>query len=120
MRLEATRIAEVSREAPVLYQGEVELEILPPADATEVLQFERRLRNSFEFKLLSTEGSPSKGSLVTLLLTEPQPLLQGLKQMPEVRGAVEEPIISSQEKGRLRSRFKSKGGKRILVTLGKS
>lgn len=116
---EATKIAEASKEGYALYQGEVELQILPPVDTTELFQFERRLRNSFELKILGTDGSPSKGSLIIALLTEPQPLVQGLKQMPEVEEAVEELDTSSKVKEGLLWRFRSTQGKRILVTLGK-
>ena len=97
----------------------MELQILPPVDTTELFHFERRLRNSFQLKILGTDGSPSKGSLIIALLTEPQPLVQGLKQMPEVEEAVEELDTSSKVKEGLLWRFRSTQGKRILVTLGK-
>lgn len=116
---EASKIAEAGKEGYALYQGEVELQILPPVDTTELFQFERRLRNSFQLKILGTDGSPSKGSLIIALLTEPQPLLQSLKQMPEVEEAVEELDTSSKVKEGLLWRFRSTQGKRILVTLGK-
>ncbi len=112
---EATEIAGAGKEETALYQGEVELAILPPVDAAQLLQFERSLRNSFELEILSTDGSPSKGSLIIALLTEPQPLLRGLKQMPEV----EELDTSAQAEGILPSRFRNKPGRRIWVTLNK-
>jgi len=115
---EATKAAEAGKkEEPALYQGELELAILPPVDEAGLLQFGRRLRNSFQLKILSTDGSPSKGSLIAVLLSEPQPLLQGLKQIPEVKEAVEELDTSAQVKGTLPSLFKNKQGERIWVTL---
>jgi len=100
-----------------LYQGELELAILPPVDAAGLLQFGRRLQDSFELKIVSTDGSPSKGSLITVRLNEPQPLLQGLKQLPEVKEAAEELDISSQVSGILSSHLRDKQGRRIWVTL---
>jgi hypothetical protein len=115
---EATKATQAGKEAPTLYQGELELAILPPISAAELLQFERKLRNSLQLKILSTDGSPSKGSLITVMLNEQQPLLQRLKQMPEVKEAVEELDIATQANGIL-SPFENNGGKRICVTLGK-
>lgn len=103
-------------EKPPLYQGELELAILPPVDATGLLQFERKLRDSFQLQILRTAGSPSKGSLITVLLSEPQPLLKGLKQIPEVKDAAEELDTSAQAEG-TSSLFNSKQGKKIWVTL---
>lgn len=114
---EATKAVEANKEEPALYQGELELAILPPVNEAGLLQFERSLRNSFQLKILSTDGSPSKGSLITVLLSEPQPLLQGLKQIPGVKEAVEELDASAQVKETLSSLLKNKQGKGIWVTL---
>lgn len=115
---EATKATEADKKAPTLYQGELELAILPPINAAELLQFERRLRNSFQLKILSTHGSPSKGSLINVMLNEQQPLLQSLKQMPEVKEAVEKLDIATQANGILPF-LENNGEKRIWVTLGK-
>lgn len=112
---EVTNASKADREQPALYHGEVELAILPPVNAAGLLQFQKMLRESFQLKIVRTHGSPSKGSLVTILLSEPQPLLQDLKQMPEVKEAVDELDTSAQEI--LPSLFKNKRGKRIWVTL---
>ena len=117
--LEAVKASEVGGEKPALYQGEVELAILPPVNPVGLLQFQRTLRDSFQLNIMSTDGSPSKGSLITVLLGEPQPLLQGLKQIPEVKEAAEEPDTSTQIRGGLPSLFKSNQKKRIWITLGK-
>jgi len=113
---EATE-AETDREKPVLYHSEVELAILPPVDVLALLQFERGLKNAFELKIVSMDGSPSKGSLITVLLGRPQSLLQGLKQMPEVEEAVDEMDTPSNVTTILPWRFISKQGARIWVTL---
>ncbi len=113
---EASTAMEAVKEDPALYQGELELAVLPPVNAVGLLQFERKLRNSFQLKILSTDGSPSKGGLITVLVSEPQPLLQNLKQIPEVNEVGEELDISAQEKG-IPPLFKNKQGKRIWVTL---
>jgi len=113
---EATK-AGAGKKEPTLYQGEVELAILPPSDATGLIQFQRTLRDSFQLKIVRTDGSPSKGSLITVLLNEPQPLLQGLKQVPKVKEAVEEIDTSAQAKETLPSLFKNNQGRRIWVTL---
>lgn len=102
-----------------LYQGELELAIPPPIDATELLQFERRLRNSVPLRILGTDGSPSKGSLIIVFLGEPQPLVHSLKQIPEVKDVAEELDIPSEVKGRLIPCFKNGHRKRIWLTIGK-
>lgn len=116
---EATGFKKTGAEGPAPYQGEVELAILPPLDAAELLQFERRLRSSLQLKILSTDGSPSEGSLIKVLLNEPQSILEGLKQMPEVKEAAEKLDTSIQAKG-IPSLFENTGGKRIWITLSKS
>ena len=115
---EVTEAAEADKEGPTLYQGELELAILPPITAVGLLQFERSLRDTFQMKILSTDGSPSKGSLISVLLNGQQPLLQGLNQLPGVKEAVEELDIHTQA-GEIPSLFKNKQGKRLWVTLAK-
>lgn len=116
---EAMQAMEEGGEESSLYQGELELAILPPVDEDGLLQFERGLLESFQLKILSTDGSPSKGSLIIVQIGEPQSFLQGLKQMPEVEEAVEELGTSSQVTGVPPWRFRSKQERRILVTLSK-
>ena len=107
-------------EKPALYQGEIGLEIQPPIDALELIEFERRLKDSFQLKILSIDGSPSKGCLIMVLLAEPQSLIQGLNQMDGVEKAEEQPAGSSHMKGNLFGNVKGKEGKRILLILDKS
>lgn len=107
-------------EKPVLYQGEIGLEIQPPIDALELIEFERRLKDSFQLKILSIDGSPSKGCLIIVLLAEPQSLIQGLNQMDGVEKAEEQPAGSSRIKGNLFGNVKGKEGKRILLILDRS
>jgi len=114
---DTSKLVEAHKEEPAFYQGELELVILPPVSEAGLLQFERRLRNSFQLKILSTDGSSSKGSLITVQLSEPQPFLQGLKQIPEVKEAAEELDAPAPVKETLSSLFKNKQGKRIWVTL---
>jgi len=104
-------------EEPDLYHGELELAILPPVDPAKLLQFERRLRDSFELSILSMHGSPSKGGLITVRLSQPQPLLQSLNQIPGVKEAAEEIDTPIQVNGNLPSLFKNKHKRRIWVTL---
>ena len=118
--LETARVDEtIGEKEMALYQGELELAIPPPIDAAELLQFERELRNSFPLRILGTEGSPSKGSLIIVFLGEPQPLVHSLKQIPEVKDAAEELDIPSEVKGMLMPRFKNGHRKRIWLTIGK-
>jgi hypothetical protein len=119
---EATAAAETvsaSEKELVLYQGELELAIPPPVDAAELLQFERGLQNFLPLKILGTDGEPSKGCLIIIFLSEPQPLVHSLKQIPEVKDIVEDLDIPSEVKGTLIPRFKNKHRKRIWVTIGK-
>ena len=101
-----------------LYQGELELAILPPLDATGLLQFEKRLQNSFQMRIIRTSGSPSEGSLITIWLNEPQSVLQGLRQMPGVKKAVEK-LDASTIAGGTSALLNNKHGERIWVILSK-
>jgi len=111
--------AEVSIDEASLYQGEVELVIPPPVDAVKLLRFTRRLVDSLNLKIVSTEGSQSKGSLIIVLLDEPQPLLQSLRQMPEVEEAIKESDALSQATEIPSWRFTSNQRGKIWVTLSK-
>ena len=115
---EATKAAETGKEDNTFYQGEVELAIQPSINAVELFKFQRMLLDSFQLKILGTNGSPSKGAIVIVLLNEPQPLLQALNQMTQVKEAVEDLSASAEIKGTT-PLFKNNQGKRIQITLNK-
>ena len=115
---EVTKVAETSEKDVTLYQGEVELAIMPPINAVELFKFQRTILSSFRSKILSTDGSPSKGALITILLNEPQPLLKALKQIPEVIEATEEPCNPTDING-ITSFIRNKPDKTIKITLNK-
>ncbi|MCJ7521614.1 MAG: hypothetical protein MUP21_05310 [Dehalococcoidia bacterium] len=106
------------KESPALYQGAVELEIMPPISLAGILQLHRHLASTPEVKTLYVKGTANKGIIIRLFLRSPAPLLEVLEALPEV-GRV-------SDKGKVTDRIKSalwKGSessvRTILVTTTK-
>ena len=106
------------KESPALYQGAVELEIMPPISLAGILQLHRHLASTPEIKTLYVKGTANKGIIIRLFLRSPAPLLDVLEALPEV-GRV-------SDKGKVTDRIKSalwKGSessvRTILVTTTK-
>jgi len=106
------------KESPALYQGAVELEIMPPISLAGILQLHRHLASTPEIKTLYVKGTANKGIIIRLFLRSPAPLLDVLEALPEVGIA--------SDKGKVTDRIKSalwKGSessvRTILVTTTK-
>ena len=73
---------------PASYEGKVDLDILPPVDLAQFMKFRRELQHIPQLKILQITSSVKEGSRISTLITEPIPLLNVLKTMPEVHDAL--------------------------------
>lgn len=76
-----------SGDSPLL-EGEVEIFVAPPTSMARLIQLRRALQDVLHLKVLRTAGSLNKGSVFTVFLDRPQPLVSMLQAVPEV-GEVE-------------------------------
>jgi cell division septum initiation protein DivIVA len=100
------------KESPALYQGAIELEIMPPISLAGILQLHRHLASTPEIKTLYVKGTANKGIIIRLFLRSPAPLLDVLEALPEV-GRV-------SDKGKVTDRIKSalwKGSESTVRTI---
>ncbi|MBI4199115.1 MAG: hypothetical protein HY535_01400 [Chloroflexi bacterium] len=86
--------------AEVLYSGEVELVLTPPVNFAQVSQLYNFLQNMRELKVLHTAGSWEQGTVVTVLLESPVPLVKLLGGQP---GVVVNPNLPAAGTGVLRT-----------------
>ena len=94
----------LSSEEADLWEGQVEIEIAPPVTIARLLAVTRFLENQLNLKLLQTAGSWTLGSVVTVILDKPLPLVGLLRDTPH---------LDSVKVGNGPC-----GTRRILVTLG--
>ncbi len=66
------------------YQGKVDFDIVPPVDLGQLLKLRKELSNIPQLKIVQITSSQKKGSRISTLVTEPIPLLDMIKGMPEV------------------------------------
>lgn len=78
----------VEEPSPVFYEGKVDLGISPPVDLTQFMKLRKKLQRIPQLKILQITSSQKKGSTISILLTEPIPLLDVLNGVPEVEKAV--------------------------------
>jgi DNA-binding response OmpR family regulator len=71
-------------ENTVLYNGSVELSLLRPASVQQILQFYNNLTYVREIDVLNATGIVDKNVTIKLLLKAPTPLINILKNLPEV------------------------------------
>jgi hypothetical protein len=95
------------------YEGRVELDILPPLVPNQLVEIQRYLRDWPGIGIIEL-GPSSGGYSITLSLDKPMPLIDILKQLPDIELA-EERIDSGD--GRDDTAPDKKGLKRIAVTL---
>ncbi len=95
------------------YEGRVELDILPPLVPNQLVEIQRYLRDWPGIGIIEL-GPSSGGYSITLSLDRPMPLIDILKQLPDIEVA-EERIDSGD--GRDDTAPDKKGLKRIAVTL---
>ena len=67
-----------------LYKGTVELDFPPPLDSNRVLKVHKQLSKIPNIRILDIKGSARGGIRITLLLRNSVPLLDVLKEMPEI------------------------------------
>jgi DNA-binding response OmpR family regulator len=83
---EKTNIGEVLD----LYNGTIELAILPPVSLQQVLQLHEDLRPITQMNVLNLGGSVDKGITIRINVETPIPLLKMLRDLPEVEKASDE------------------------------
>jgi len=70
------------------YEGKVDLEILPPVDLAQFMKFRKELQHIPQLKITQIRSSSKEESRISTLITEPIPLLNVLRTMPEVHDAL--------------------------------
>jgi hypothetical protein len=84
----------VANEAKDLFQGMVELTIVPPISLDRVLGLHKHLRKIPEVKVLGTKGTAGKGMSIRLHLQARTRLLDILRRLPEVSDVSEDRLRS--------------------------
>jgi len=80
---------------PISYDGRVDLGIVPPVDLAQFMKLRKGLQHIPQLKVLQITSSQKRGSTISTSLTEPIPLLDMLKVMPEVHEAVAETCVGA-------------------------
>jgi DNA-binding response OmpR family regulator len=78
------------KEALALYNGTIELAILPPVSLQQILQLHEHLRPITQMNVLNLGGSVDKGITIRICIATPIPLLKILRDLPEVEKASDE------------------------------
>lgn len=103
-------------DSQALYTGVVELTVAPPVDLAKMSELYNRLQATPELRILRTVGSWDRGTVITLLLEKPIPLIGMLSEIPSV-----ETRMQPSEKGGLLGGILGSSGegevKRIEITL---
>ncbi len=82
-------------EDSALFEGQVEIAILPPVVMGRFIQLRRNLLNALPLRIIRTAGHWSRGALITAVIERPAPLLGVLMQTP----GVEKVEVGVSEKG---------------------
>jgi len=69
------------------FEGEVKIAVPPPVDMAQLIRLRRNLQDVSHLKIRRTDGSWNEGSVITMLINKPLPLISLLKEMPEVENA---------------------------------
>jgi len=77
-----------------LYEGTVELAMLPPVSLQQMLQVHQHLRHMQQIKVLNLGGSVDKGITIRVYLETPVPLLKIVRELPDVERASAAPAES--------------------------
>jgi DNA-binding response OmpR family regulator len=98
-----------------LYEGTVELAMLPPVSLQQMLQVHQHLQQMQQMKVLNLGGSVDKGITIRVYLKMPVPLLKIVRELPDVErasaeSAEPESIIPAQQ-------GESPKVRRVVVTL---
>ncbi len=74
-----------SSEAVALFEGEIEIAILPPVDMAQFIQVRRNLLHTQHLKILRTASSWNQGTVINVFADKPLPLVSMLMEMPAVK-----------------------------------
>ena len=86
------------------YTDEVELAIAAPVDLKMVSKLYESLQTIRELRILHTSGSANRGTIITVVLESPMPLISIISsKMPEVEATPELPGNSSSFEGKWNS-----------------
>ncbi len=86
---EAAKKEETKKIDQKLYEGEVELLILPPVDSKNLKKLEDGLRITKGLKILLTGGTADGGIQIVVSVVKPMPILNTLREMPQVGEAID-------------------------------
>ena len=86
--------AEVGNQTAI-YQGQVELAIMPPIDFIQLEKLRISLQSLKNIRILSTEGSTDGRTAISILLNRPSPLITDLIRIGEVEEALGEETLDS-------------------------
>ena len=90
--------AEVGNQTAI-YQGQVELAIMPPIDFIQLERLRISLQSLKNIRILSTEGSTDGRTAISILLNRPSPLITDLIRIEEVEEALGEETLDSHPLG---------------------
>lgn len=90
--------AEVGNQTAI-YQGQVELAIVPPIDFIQLEKLRISLQSLKNMRILSTEGYTDGRTAISILLNRPSPLITDLISIEEVEEALGEETIDSHPLG---------------------
>ena len=98
---EETELDLPGRDSQTPYTDEVELAIAAPVDLKMVSQLYESLQTIRELRILHTSGSANRGTIITVVLESPMPLISVISsKMPEVEATPELPGNSGSFEGR--------------------
>jgi hypothetical protein len=114
-----TKEIQVEEEWPELFERKVEIVITPPINIARLLRVTRYLGSTPGIRMLQTTGSWHTGCVIGLSLDRPLPLIELLKEMPDVEGVK---MLDEQDQSAWPSTLKSLsashcGQKRISIAL---
>jgi len=109
----------------LLFDGEIEVVMAPPVDPVQLIRFRRNLQDTPQLKISRTSGSWNGGTIITVLIDKPLPLIDMLKEIPDVEKAelwAGEEATDDHLPGRLAFEFKPRSwpSERIIITLNHS
>ncbi|MBN1643528.1 MAG: hypothetical protein JW856_01720 [Dehalococcoidales bacterium] len=109
-------------DVPTLYAGEVELMIAPPVNVKMVSSLYNGLNTIPEIRVLHTRGTIARGTVITIVLDKPVPLIKLLStRLPDTGITLEIPESIAQTIGKSgpRSATKKEAVIKILLTSNK-
>jgi len=93
---EATTVSSSSLQATIqplsvadsaLFNGEVEIGVLPPVDTVQLTRLTRKLDDVSQLRILKINGYWDEGYIMTVLIDDPLPVIGLLKEIAEVEKA---------------------------------